>query len=51
MNKKIKNKNQFLSIRFSIDINVSDYIFVHFNLINQICNQLNFESISISKLK
>ena len=26
--------NQFLSIRFLVNIDVSDYAFVHFNLIN-----------------
>ena len=26
--------DQFLSIRFFIDIDVSDYVFVHFNLID-----------------
>ena len=43
--------NQFLLIRFFIDIDVFDYAFVHFNLIDQICNHLNFESISLSKSK
>ena len=43
--------NQFFSIRFLININAFDYAFVHFNLINQICDYLNFESILFSKLK
>ena len=43
--------NQFLSIRFLIDIDVFNYAFVHFNLINQICDHLNFKSILLSKLK
>ena len=43
--------NQFLSIWFFIDIGVSDYAFVYFNLIDQVCNHLNFEFISFSKLK
>ena len=43
--------NQFFSIRFLVDIDVSDYVFVHFNLIDQICDHLNLESISLSKSK
>ena len=43
--------NQFFSIRFLVDIDVSDYAFIHFNLIDQICDHLNFESISFSKSK
>ena len=43
--------NQFLLIRFLIDIDAFDYAFIHFNLINQICDHLNLESISLSKLK
>ena len=43
--------DQFFLIRFFIDIDVSDYVFVHFNLINQICDHLNFESILFLKLK
>ena len=43
--------DQFFSIRFLIDIDAFDYAFVHFNLIDQICNYLNFESISFSKSK
>ena len=41
--------DQFLSVRFFIDIGAFDYTFVHFNLIDQICDHLNFESISFSK--
>ena len=40
--------NQFLSIRFFIDIDAFDYVFVHFNLIDQICDYLNLESILFS---
>ena len=43
--------NQFLSIRFFIDIDAFDYAFVHFNLINQICDHLNLKSILFSKSK
>ena len=43
--------NQFFSARFLIDIDVSDYAFIYFNLINQIYTHLNLESISFSKLK
>ena len=43
--------DQFLSVRFLIDIDASDYVFVHFNLIDQICDYLNFESILFSKSK
>ena len=43
--------NQFLSIRFLINIDVSDYAFVHFNLINQICDHLNLEPILFLKSK
>ena len=43
--------NQFFSIRFLIDIDVFDYAFVHFNLINQICDYLNLKSILFSKSK
>ena len=43
--------DQFFSIRFLIDIDVSDYAFVHSNLIDQICDHLNLESISLSKSK
>ena len=43
--------DQFLSIWFFIDIDAFDYAFVHFNLINQICDHLNLESILFSKLK
>ena len=43
--------NQFLSVRFLVDIDVFDYTFVHFNLIDQICDHLNLKSISLSKLK
>ena len=43
--------NQSFLIRFLIDIDVSDYAFVHFNLIDQICDHLNLESISFSKSK
>ena len=43
--------NQFLSIRFLIDINVFDYAFVYFNLIDQICDHLNLKSILFSKSK
>ena len=43
--------NQFFSIQFLVDIDVSNYAFVHFNLIDQICDHLNLESISFSKSK
>ena len=43
--------NPFRSIRFLIDIKVFDYTFIYFNLIDQICDRLSFESISYSKLK
>ena len=43
--------NQFFSIRFFINIDVFNYAFIHFNLIDQICDHLNFESILLSKLK
>ena len=43
--------NQFFSIQFLIDIDVFDYIFVHFNLIDQIYDHLNLKSISFSKSK
>ena len=43
--------NQFFLIRFFIDIDVFDYAFVHFNLIDQICDHLNLESILFSKSK
>ena len=43
--------NQSFSVRFLIDIDVSDYAFVHFNLIDQICDHLNLEPISLSKSK
>ena len=43
--------NQFLLIWFLIDIDVFNHAFIHFNLIDQICNHLNFESISFSKSK
>ena len=43
--------NQFFSVRFLIDIDVFDYVFVHFNLIDQIYDHLNFEPISLSKSK
>ena len=43
--------NQFFSIRFLIDIDIFNYTFIHFNLIEQICDHLNFEPISLSKLK
>ena len=43
--------NQFFSVRFFIDIDASDYVFVHFNLIDQVCDHLNLESILFSKLK
>ena len=43
--------DQFLSVRFFIDIDASDYVFVHFNLIDQICDHLNLEPILFSKSK
>ena len=43
--------NQFFSIRFLIDINVFNYAFVYFNLIDQICDHLNFELMSLFKSK
>ena len=43
--------NQSFSVRFLINIDAFDYVFVHFNLINQICDHLNLESISFSKSK
>ena len=43
--------DQFLSVRFFIDIDVFDYAFIHCNLINQICNHLNFKSMSFLKSK
>ena len=43
--------DQFLSIRFLIDIDAFDYVFIHFNLIDQIYDHLNLESIFLSKLK
>ena len=43
--------DQFFLIRFFIDIDAFDYIFIHFNLIDQICDHLNLKSISLSKSK
>ena len=43
--------DQSFSVRFLIDINVSNYVFVHFNLIDQVCDHLNFKLISFSKSK
>ena len=43
--------NQFLSVRFLIDIDVFDYVFVYSNLIDQIYDHLNFKSILFSKSK
>ena len=43
--------DQSFSVRFLIDINVFDYAFVNFNLIDQIRDHLNLESISLSKSK
>ena len=43
--------NQFFSVRFLINIDVFNYVFVHFNLIDQVCDHLNFEFISFSKSK
>ena len=43
--------NQSFSIQFFIDIGAFNYAFVYFNLIDQICDHLNFESILFSKLK
>ena len=43
--------DQSFSIRFFIDIDAFNYAFIHFNLIDQICDHLNLESISFSKLK
>ena len=43
--------DQFFSIRFFIDIDVFDYAFVHCNLIDQICDHLSFESMSLFKSK
>ena len=43
--------DQFLSIRFLIDIDAFNYVFVYFNLINQIYDYLNLKSISFLKSK
>ena len=43
--------NQFLSIRFLININAFNYAFVHFNLIDQIYDHLNFKFMSLFKSK
>ena len=43
--------DQSFLIWFFIDTDVFDYVFVHFNLIDQICDYLNFKSILFSKLK
>ena len=43
--------DQFFSVRFLIDIDAFNYVFVHFNLIDQICDHLNLELISLSKSK
>ena len=43
--------DQFFSIRFFINIDVFNYAFVNFNLIDQICDHLNFKSILFSKSK
>ena len=43
--------HQLLSVRDLIDINVFDYVFTHFYLIDQIYNHLNLESISLLKSK
>ena len=43
--------DQSLSVRFFVDIDVFNYAFVHFNLIDQICDHLNLKSTSLSKSK
>ena len=43
--------DQFFSVRFFIDIDVFDYTFVHCNLIDQICDHLSLESMSLFKSK
>ena len=43
--------DQFFSVRFLININIFDYAFIYFNLIDQIYDYLNFESILFSKSK
>ena len=43
--------NQSFSNRFLIDIDVFDYAFVHFNLIDQIYDYLNFKLILFLKSK
>ena len=43
--------DQFFSVWFFVDIDVSNYAFVYFNLIDQIYDHLNFKSISLSKSK
>ena len=43
--------DQSFSVQFLIDTDASDYAFVHFNLIDQICDHLNLEPISLSKSK
>ena len=43
--------DQSFSIWFFIDIDVFNYAFVHFNLIDQICDHLNLKLISFLKLK
>ena len=43
--------DQSLSIQFFIDIDVFDYVFVHCNLIDQICDHLNLKLMSFFKLK
>ena len=43
--------NQFLSVQFFINIDAFNYAFVHFNLIDQIYDHLNFKSILFSKSK
>ena len=43
--------DQFFLVRFLIDIDVFDYVFVHCNLIDQICDHLSFKSMSFFKSK
>ena len=43
--------DQSFSVRFLVDIDIFNYTFVHFNLIDQICDHLNLESILLSKSK
>ena len=43
--------DEFFSIQFLIDTSVFDYAFVHFDLMNYICDHLNLESIQFFESK